>query len=160
MKKTRQETEKPKTPANEKESIMEDGINNDVEICISTQEMIQDARERRKTKMTVFHCEQCDYTSSSKTLLKRHTDHNHNYTIETPTRNMRKRFNCEKCDFNSTQEYDLTKHKNTTHVHRKNILKEKVNKSGNITKRIHCSYCDKKFNKKETFEKHMNTFHR
>ena len=160
--KTRKETEKHETSNKAKENIMKDGKNNDEEISISTQEMIQDARERREKKMTVFKCEQCDYSSSSKTLLKRHMshNHNHNYTlIETTAVNIRKRFNCEKCNFTSTKEHDVTNHINTIHVQSKNILKEKVNKSGTSSKRIHCMYCDKKFNKKETFEKHMTTFH-
>ena len=65
--KTREEHDK----ANKKESTIKGRINDDDEvISISTQEMIQDARERRKNKTTVFNCDQCIYTSGSKTLLQ------------------------------------------------------------------------------------------
>ena len=121
MKKTRQETEKLKTAANEKESIMEDGINNDVEICISTQEMIQDARERREKRMTVFKCEQYDYSSSSKTLLKRHIN-----TIHVQSKNMlkdkenksgtsSKRIHCTYCDKKFNKKETFEKHMKTFH---------------------------------------------
>ena len=35
------------------------------------------SRERRKTKMSEFAFEECDYKSSSKTLLKRHVESAH-----------------------------------------------------------------------------------
>ena len=39
---------------------------------ISTQEIIEEGRERLKYQEKVMTCERCDYKSSSKTLLTRH----------------------------------------------------------------------------------------
>ena len=41
------------------------------DLIISTQEMIEDARERRQHKVGEFFCDQCGYKSTSKTLLNK-----------------------------------------------------------------------------------------
>ena len=137
--------------------------NNNDEV-ISTQEMIHDARERRKNGTTSFSCEQCNFMSSSKTLFQRHKNQNHkDKPIETQASKMRKRFTCDECGFNAAMENILRKHKETNH---EPVLPKKVSNlkttsttSKSKSKRINCSQCDKRFNKKETYQKHIATHH-
>ena len=44
---------------------------------ISTQEMISDARARRENRVKDFQCKNCEFKSSSNTLVKRHTQKIH-----------------------------------------------------------------------------------
>ena len=72
---------------------------------ISTQEMIQDSRERRKHNVNQFSCEQCDFKSASKTLLNRHNNSAHKeFTVS-----------CEQCNFKSSSKAHLNRHKNSAH---------------------------------------------
>ena len=79
-----------------------------------------------------FHCEKCEYKSSSKTLLNNHKTYQHKNEKEishiedkTSTRDqienetetkIRKRFTCEVCTFKSTNENSLKMHINTNHT--------------------------------------------
>ena len=80
-------------------------------ISISTQELIEDARERRTLKLRNteenLKCEQCNYTTGSKTLLQRHINSIH----EGPQKEMRIRFSCDTCDYKTTSETMLILHK-------------------------------------------------
>ena len=62
------------------ETIQNDEDNNSIEVT-NTQEFINDARERRilalNGKSKVMSCEQCEFKSSSKTLLTKHMDDTH-----------------------------------------------------------------------------------
>ena len=66
----------------------------DTEDIISTQEIIEDARERRELKMKgkkeIIKCEQCEFTSGSKTLLKRHIQTCHTKHTKLSVQEMRK----------------------------------------------------------------------
>merc|ERR1712096_97748 len=76
----------------------------------STQEMIFDARARRTTKTNTFHCENCEFKSSSKTLLNKHIEsiHNEEKPVNSSNRKeMRKRFICDKCNYKTTNEKTL-----------------------------------------------------
>ena len=100
----------------------------------------------------------CDYETSSKTLLIRHTKVNHEdkgKVIEHQDNNidtakMRKRFSCELCTFKTTNENFLI-------VHRENNHPQEDISEKSSSKRIHCKKCGKKFNKKETFNKHLKS---
>ena len=71
----------------------------DIENVISTQEIIEDARERRELKMKgkkeVINCEQCEFTSGSKTLLKRHIESYHRKQTKLSVQEMQKRYSCD-----------------------------------------------------------------
>ena len=66
---------------------------------LSTQEMIDDSRERRSTRLQEFTCDHCEYRSSSKTLLKRHGE-----TYHKPV------YPCNQCDYTATTKDDLNNH--------------------------------------------------
>ena len=66
MKKTREEQEYLENVNNENENDTIDKKKNDNDDVISTQEMIQDARERRENRTITFPCEQCIFTTSQK----------------------------------------------------------------------------------------------
>ena len=125
-------------------------IEEEEELQPNTQEMITDARVRRTLKKNGSSesqkCEQCDFTTTSSTLLKRHCDRIHRNDendIE-----MRPRYNCEKCQFKTTSEYVLQKHTKMNHENQKKIVSSKS------------KICGKKFNKNETFMTHMKTIHK
>ena len=66
--------EKKKNNENENEN-MNDSIGNEIfteDNSLSTQNMINDARERRLHKEKLFQCDNCDYKSGSRTLLEIH----------------------------------------------------------------------------------------
>ena len=123
----------------------------EIEVPLSTQEIIEDARERRRLKMNgkeqSFKCDECIFTSTSINCMKKHKENTHNEKdIE-----MRPRFSCDKCSFKTTSEYVLQKH---TNMHHKNTKKNV------ISKRKTCEKCGKQFNKEDTFMKHMKTVHK
>ena len=123
---------------------------------ISTQEMIADARARRECTVKEFYCEQCEFKSSSKTLLNKHATINHKDKAINSLK-MRKRFSCDNCEYKTTNENSLKAHVKTNHTkenYQSKILVEKVK-----SKRIHCNICDKNFNKPDTFNKHMKSAH-
>ena len=144
---------------------------------LSTQEFIEDARERRRQKQRgkseTQKCEVCDFTSNSKSLLIRHKQSDH----------IRDHFPCTKCDFKSSTKEALNMHIERHHNdkegvpkplksqdmrkryncekcsfmttseimltnHREIVHKEKHGKS---SKRKICEYCNKKFNKESEF---------
>ena len=55
----------------ENEKKREENLEAGIE-SVSSQAMIKDARARRETNSKQFKCEQCDFKSSSITLLSRH----------------------------------------------------------------------------------------
>ena len=124
-----------------------------------------DARARRNCRVKEFQCENCNFKSSSKTLVNRHTKANHNddqakNTIienETATK-IRKRFSCEICTFKTTNTNSLKVHMETTHQQNVNNFKN-TSENKSKSKRIHCDICGKKFNKQETFTKHIQNDH-
>ena len=136
------------------------------ENVISTQEMIQDARERRKYNVKQFNCEDCNYKSSSITLLKNHIRIHHNKEtslkdndqdiLEMPKAKIRQRFACKTCSFKTTNDETLKTHVESNHLPVENQNKKEKSNS----KRIHCQFCEKKFNKMETFDKHMKAYHK
>ena len=115
---------------------------------LSTQELIQDARERRSLKMNgkpeIMKCDQCQYTSGSNMLLKNH--------IEASHKEMRKRLACEVCAFKTTSEVVMKTHVKLNH-------ERKQPNAQNNSKRKVCEICAKRFNKKATYEHHMKSAH-
>ena len=90
-------------------------------------------------------CVQCDFKTTSKTLLTRHTEANHQKIQE-----MRIRHQCDKCDYKTTSKEVLTQHKKVIHE-----TKEKKQ-----TKRKACNICGQRFNKIATFNTHMKSVHK
>ena len=110
-------------------------MNQENDLQISTQEFINDSRERRKlgtSGKTKLKCDHCEWSTGSKTLLKRHLLNTHETKItETPKENtnnkkyISKRIKCEQCDKKFNKEATFTKHMES--VHKKvNILLNKV----------------------------------
>ena len=64
---------------------------------LSTQENIEDSRERRMTKKSEFACTECEYKSPSKTLLKRHVESAHKFT-------------CDQCEHKVSSKSNLKTH--------------------------------------------------
>ena len=103
-------------------------VDNEIEEPLSTQEMITDARERRTLKMNgkdqSFKCEQCPFTTTSISHMKKHKENIHkekDIEIE-----MRPRYNCDKCAFKTTSECVLQKHMSMHHDKIKKVKMFKV----------------------------------
>ena len=73
--------------------------------------MIEDSRERRKEKVTEFLCDQCDYMSPSKTLMKRHMRSVHRNN----------EFQCDQCTYKSTTKTMLMTHIKSAHRNTSNV---------------------------------------
>ena len=112
---------------------------NDEDPILNTQEFINDARERRKAGKNSQSCAQCDYTTTSKTMLERHIiatheqkhercnqceytatskalliqhmSDKHSQIIEDSSKEMRVRFECDICQYRTTSETVLQHHK-------------------------------------------------
>ena len=138
----------------QKENGRVDSTNNDTDDeNINTQEIIEDARERRALKIrgeTKFKCEQCEFVFTSKTLLKRHNKNAHIEVEEQQSQEMRLRYTCDKCDFKTTSKTVLKAHKELHH-------EKKVKQMA--SKRKECDICGKRFNKETTFNHHMKIVH-
>ena len=119
---------------------------------LSTQENIEDARERRNLRLRgrkeLFQCDNCQFESGSKTLLTKHVNTTHKDMI-VDMQEMRKRFACDVCGFKTTSKTTLTMHTASNH---------KAIQKG--SKRIKCSQCNKQFNKESTYKQHMNKQHK
>ena len=106
--------------------------NNIDENIISTQKMIDEARERRKNKGFI-KCDKCEYKSGSKIIMDKHNQDNHTNQTENNQDELKRN----------------TKSKSTT----------KLINVKNKSKRIYCNMCDRKFNKNETYQNHIKTEH-
>ena len=75
---------------------------------LSTQNMIEDARERRSLKLRgvseMSKCDVCQFTTGSKTLLKSHIEKTHKEPQKDHSQEMRKRFSCDQCEFKTTSQ--------------------------------------------------------
>ena len=85
----------------------------------NTQEFINDARQRRNLKKNgkneATKCDQCEYNTSSKTLLNKHIERSHNDSQEQPPQEMRKRQKCDQCDVKTTSTDSLKSHEKAHH---------------------------------------------
>ena len=153
--------EKVDNVTKERENITED------ENSLSSQDMINDARERRLQKENLMQCNECDFKSASKTLVIRHQQAVH-MTIG---------YQCDQCEYMATTKGSLAEHKTAVHNTNKfqcNQCDHKEETEGNLmshkesthekkgkykSKRIQCEKCDKRFNKQETFKTHMKKIH-
>ena len=126
---------------------------NENEQPLGTQELIEDARERRKLKINgkneSLKCDQCNFKTGSKTMLNRHMNSSH---VDQQTQEMRVRFSCDVCGYKTTSQVVLKTHKNLNH-------EPKVKNKKFISKRKTCNMCDKNFNKSSTYNKHMENYH-
>ena len=57
-------------------------------------------------KKEIFHCDQCDFNTRSRTLLQNHTDYYHEGIVN---------FKCEKCDYSSYRKYNVDIHRKNMH---------------------------------------------
>ena len=132
--------------------------NDDEETSLSTQIMIEDARERRARGTKFIQCENCNYKTSSNYILQEHIRVEHK-AIETeyeevnnsPTVTIRERFQCEECQFKTTAKDVLEKHMKINH--------QKRAAKNNTRKRINCKQCPKYFYLEKTFKAHMRQIH-
>ena len=119
-----------------------------------TREFINDARERRSLalngKSKDMSCDHCEFQTSSKTLLTKHIDENHQEQITQPTQEMRIRLQCDKCDYKTTSKDILTRHIKSIHE----------GKEKSVSKRKVCTICGKRFNKNSTFNTQMKNVHK
>ena len=123
------------------------------DLPLNTQELIEDARERKKLNINQnirIVCDQCDFTTASKTLLNRHMRSQHQQHQEEVGKEMRVRLTCEKCNYKTTSKTVLKQHVQLNH-------EQKKNKS---SKRKVCNVCDKQFNKEATYIHHMKNLHK
>ena len=109
----------------------------------STQNMIEDARARKASKIDK-KCDQCDFSTASKAMLRLHVRTKHR--INEKQREDREEVNTLSASKASTS--DVSAENNLT------------NAKTYIKKRIKCDHCDKKFNKQERFKLHMETVHK
>ena len=81
---------------NENDNAVEENQENEPILC--TQEIIEDARERRhlrlRGKKEHFQCDICEFESGSKTLLTKHVNTTHKEMRLQETQEMRKRYSC------------------------------------------------------------------
>ena len=105
----------------------------------STQNMIADARAR-KGGNTVNKCDQCDFNTASKAMLRLHKR-----TIHRGREIVAKAPIANKDSIEEESEQSKLK---------------TANKAPYITKRIKCDQCEKKFNKESRFRLHMKTVHK
>ena len=135
---------------------METHIEINDENNVSTQDFIQDARMRRNLRMRgleeILKCDKCDYTTTSNSQLKKHTESLHQ--IENKEIEMRPRFACNLCCFKTRFDVVLKQHTNINHNNKNGCSKVHNNKKKTIVpKRKKCDYCQIQFNKEETYEK-------
>ena len=90
---------------------------------ISTQEIIDDARFRRKNSVKEIHCEQCNYKTGSDTLMKRRNFKEHK-TQAPPKSYTSKRISCKYCTKKFNKNATFEKHMKESHHQ---ILKETQN---------------------------------
>ena len=117
----------------------------------STQEIIEDARERRimnKKGKTHLECEMCPFKSESKYIMKRHIKTHQSTSIQDEVFKSNPGTGTIEARTPSNTEPGENAYKSTSKVSRK------------VTKRIQCEKCDKKVNKEETFNVHMEKFHK
>jgi len=65
-----------------------------------------DSSKMTKKETKILNCPQCDFTTSTKSLLRRHFGNEHNDTIP---------FQCESCNYSSSSEWSIKKHRKETH---------------------------------------------
>ena len=137
----RKQSENETNDNNEEETLEEESI--------SKQEFIMDAREMRNLRMQgrkeENKSEQCQFRSSSMTLLINHKKKDHE-----KAKIMRKRLSFHQCGFKTTTSPMLIKHKEDQHG-----PKEPKQK-----KRKACNICGKQFNKENNLKDHMKRRHK
>ena len=95
-------------------------------------------------KSDTLNCDDCEFKTSSISLLTKH-----NETIHQNPTIMRTRFSCDKCGFKTTSNVVLKTHIECNHKQ----------KEAKPSKRKACNICDKRFNKETNLKEHMNKQH-
>ena len=101
---------------------------------LSTQNLINDARTRRKLNKNMFQCNICEFKSGSETLLKRHTESMHKQN----------RHPCDQCDYKANTENDIKRHAES--MHKQNCHP--------------CYQCEYKANTENDLKYHIESVHR
>ena len=117
--------------------VQENNQKKEDEYILSTQEMINDSRERRLKRSNEFVCDSCEYKSPSKTLLRRHMENFHKID------NSKENYPCNQCEYKATTKDGL-----------------KVNKNLNHNETMYqCNQCDYKASTKDNISEHTNSHH-
>ena len=135
--------------------------NTEVEIILSTQEMINDARIRRHNKVKISQCNLCDFQSGSETLMTKHKNSVHKEV----------RYPCDQCDYAATAQDSLNEHKDSVHKEvrypcdqcnyvatTKGSLSEHT-QSYHETPKFNCNQCDYMASTKTNLNKHKEDIH-
>ena len=109
------------------------------DVC-STQNMIQDARARKRGNIHQ-QCDICEYSTASKAMLRVHRRTTHRKQVEQSL---------------ETEKVPITNSDNTEN---ENKEKESKKTSKYIRKRKKCEQCDKQFNKESNLIAHMKSVH-
>ena len=126
----------------------------------STQEIIEDSRIRRQlqksNKEIKLKCNQCEWTSTSKSLLNRHIVISHTIILGpgSPLAIAATDNSSDKTDVEENLENIAM-----TTSEKEPLKAHKQKKRPYESKRIKCEHCDKKFNKKERHSIHMKSVH-
>ena len=131
----------------------------EVDQVISTQEMIDDSRERRKMKLKKFACDHCDYNSPSKTMLKRHKEMVHKEKDDQINQSLQPqlllqlnepiqelKLSCDQCEYKADTKPNLKMHVETQHQPLEAV-------------RYSCEQCDYKAFTKPNLKTHEETDH-
>ena len=130
---------------------------------ISTQELIEDARERRISKKTHFECTVCDYSSLSATISKKHEKFHQKDTVT---------HNCAECGKKFNTKYTLIRHKKSCHENIENKgdqceereespeVPNQHKKSVHEIKQYQCDQCEFKETTKLNLRRHTESEHK
>ena len=141
MKTIREECEK--TIENKNKSDANEAYN------LSTQEFINDARERRNLKTqgksNIMECDQCEYKTSSTTFLNKHKETVHEGLHEQK---------CDQCEYKTSSTTLLNKHKESVHegLHQQQTQEMRT--------RIKCDQCEFKTTSTIVLKTHTNIQHK
>ena len=151
---------------NKEKEVIENCVSEEEPIP-STQDIIEDSRERRTLKekgKTHLECEMCPYKSQSKYIMKRHIKTRHEEGNETRVENKAEKEGTSTQDevFKSNPGTGIIEERAPSNTLENNevVASKEVKSNKYIPKRIACELCDKKFNKNDTFKKHMEKIHK
>jgi len=125
-----------------------------------------------------YKCDQCDFTASHKSVIKRHKKSLHSASNQ-------EIFVCDQCDYSSNYKHNITKHKSALHSAKKTVRALRKNprtpsktkfsidsadsnlstysvrysESINEEEEYFCDLCDTKFAMKENFWRHKQIKH-
>ena len=155
------------------------------ELNISSQEMIEDARARRKIREKHLQCPDCEYKTRSQTMLKRHVQDTHvekmnasndlsiarveeeeETTISSQEmiedarirRNIRdKDLQCQECEYKTRSQSMLRRHLEKHHDTNLNAVP--LTRTSSLRSRLSCNVCDFKTTSQAVLKDHIEKKH-